>query len=81
MLRNAEEIAGLNFTEAQREMMLEGVNQNLRMYDELRQIHLDVSVEPACRFSPILPGMRFDTARLPFQMSAVSSLARPTKSQ
>ena len=67
MLKNAEEIAGLNFTEAQREMMLAGVNQNLHMYDELRQVHLDVSVEPAVRFSPILPGMRFDTERHAFR--------------
>ncbi len=81
MLKNAEEIAGLNFTEAQREMMLAGVNQNLHMYDELRQVHLDVSVEPAVRFSPILPGMRFDTERHAFRMSAVSSLTRPADLQ
>src|SRR5947209_18586865 len=53
MLKDAEEIAGLNFTEAQREMMLDGVNQHLQMYNELRQVHLDVTVAPALRFSPI----------------------------
>ncbi len=49
MLRDAEEISGLHFTDAQREMMLEGVNQNRDMYKELRQVHLDVSVPPAYR--------------------------------
>ncbi len=81
MLKNAEEIAGLNFTDAQREMMLAGVNQNLHMYDELRHVHFDVSVEPAVRFSPILPGMRFDTLRQAFRMSAVSSPTRPADLQ
>jgi Asp-tRNA(Asn)/Glu-tRNA(Gln) amidotransferase A subunit family amidase len=77
MLTEAEKIAGLHFTEAQRDMMVEGVNQNLRRYDELRQIHLDVSVAPALRFSPILPGMKFDTKRLPFRMSKLPNVSRP----
>jgi Asp-tRNA(Asn)/Glu-tRNA(Gln) amidotransferase A subunit family amidase len=77
MLKEAEKIAGLHFSEAQRDMMVEGVNQNLRRYDELRQIHLDVSVAPALRFSPILPGMKFDMKRLPFRMSKVPSTPRP----
>src|SRR5215470_5709723 len=57
MLKTAEELAGLNFTEAQRQMMLEGVNQNLQLYDQLRRVPLDASIEPALRFSPVLPGM------------------------
>jgi len=78
MLRDAEEISGLHFTDAQREMMLEGVNQNRDMYKELRQVHLDVSVPPAYRFSPILPGMRFDTVRRPFRMSEIGTLKKPS---
>jgi Asp-tRNA(Asn)/Glu-tRNA(Gln) amidotransferase A subunit family amidase len=78
MLLDAEEISGLHFTDVQREMMLDGVNQNRDMYRELRQVHLDVSVPPAYRFSPILPGMRFDTARRPFRMSEIGSLKKPS---
>jgi Asp-tRNA(Asn)/Glu-tRNA(Gln) amidotransferase A subunit family amidase len=78
MLRDAEAISGLHFTDAQREMMLEGVNQNRDIYEELRQIHLDVSVPPAYRFSPILPGMRFDTVRRPFRMSEIGTLKKPS---
>jgi Asp-tRNA(Asn)/Glu-tRNA(Gln) amidotransferase A subunit family amidase len=73
----AEQIAGLHFTDAQREMMLAGVNENSAFYDEVRQVHLDVSVAPALRFSPILPGMKFDKRRLPFRASSVSPLSRP----
>jgi Asp-tRNA(Asn)/Glu-tRNA(Gln) amidotransferase A subunit family amidase len=78
MLLDAEEISGLHFTDVQREMMLDGVNQNRDMYRELRQVHLDVSVPPAYRFSPILPGMRFDTVRRPFRMSEIDSLKKPS---
>jgi hypothetical protein len=38
MLIVSERIAGLNFTDAQREMMLEGVNGNLSFYEELRRV-------------------------------------------
>ena len=74
MLIAAERIAGLNFTDAQREMMLLGVNGNLAFYEELRRVNLDVSDVPALRFSPILPGMKFDKRRLPFRPSIVPSL-------
>jgi len=36
MLAGAEQLSGLQFTDAQRQMMLEGLNQNLHMYEELR---------------------------------------------
>jgi Asp-tRNA(Asn)/Glu-tRNA(Gln) amidotransferase A subunit family amidase len=81
MLREAEEISGLHFTDAQRDTMLKGVNENRDMYKELRQVHLDVAIPPALRFSPILPGMRFDTVKRPFRMSAIGTLRRPSDSE
>lgn len=77
MLIAAERIAGLNFTDAQREMMLEGVNGNLAFYEELRRVNLDVSDAPALRFSPILPGMKFDKKHLPFRPTPTPALTRP----
>lgn len=77
MLVAAERIAGLSFTDAQREMMLEGVNGNLGFYEALRRVPLDVSDAPALRFSPILPGMKFDKRRLPFRPTPLSTSTRP----
>jgi len=51
------------------------------MYKELREAHLDVTVQPALRFSSILPGMRFDTVKRPFRMSAIGALKRPPDSE
>jgi len=77
MLVAAEQLAGLHFTDAQREMMLAGVNDNAVFYDEIRRVHLEVTDAPALRFSPILPGMKFDKRNLPFRASTAPSVDRP----
>jgi Asp-tRNA(Asn)/Glu-tRNA(Gln) amidotransferase A subunit family amidase len=56
MLADAEALAGLEFSEAEREMVLEGVNRNLRAYQSLRTVSIPNSVHPALVFDPVLPG-------------------------
>jgi Asp-tRNA(Asn)/Glu-tRNA(Gln) amidotransferase A subunit family amidase len=56
MLANAEAIAGLEFTDAERELMLEGLNSNLEAYEKLRAVGIPNEVPPAVRFDPVLPG-------------------------
>ena len=68
MLLHAEKIAGLEFSDEERELMLDGLNDNLASYDKLRSISIDNSVPPAIQFSPLLPGMRFDQKRPQFKM-------------
>jgi len=52
----AEEIAGLEFTDAERDLMLEGLNNNREAYGRLRAITIPNEVAPALRFDPLLPG-------------------------
>jgi len=52
----AEEIAGLQFTDAERDQMLRGLNANLEAYGKLRAISIPNEVVPALRFDPLLPG-------------------------
>ncbi|MDZ7341673.1 MAG: amidase [candidate division KSB1 bacterium] len=59
MIQEAEKIAGLEFTPAERELMLDGVNENLDSFRQLRNIPIANSVAPALQFNPILPGMKF----------------------
>ncbi len=54
----AEKIAGLDFTTAEEEMMLRGVNRNLESYEALRKIDIPLDTEPAVTFRPYLPGRR-----------------------
>ena len=65
MLAEAERIAGLEFTDEERALMVRGVNRNLQAYETLRTIPLPNDVPPALHFDPRPPGMQLDTDRGP----------------
>jgi hypothetical protein len=69
MLRDAEQIAGVQFDDAERELILNRVNENVERYDALRTVALPNHVPSALRFSPILPGMTFERTRKPLRIS------------
>ncbi len=52
----AERIAGLSFTEAQRQMMVEDLTERLKDYEAMRQVPLPNEVIPAFVFDPTLGG-------------------------
>jgi len=60
MLRDAERLAGLEFTEDERELMVDGLNGYLQKYRKLRDVPLDNSVAPAVQFNPVVPGMSIE---------------------
>ncbi len=57
-LKAAEQLSGLEFTDAEREMMVGGLNRQLASYEKLRTVELPNDVPPALQFNPLLPGMR-----------------------
>ena len=57
-LIGAEQIAGLEFTDDERELMLAGLEELRDDYERLREVPLDNSVWPALLFEPVLPGMK-----------------------
>lgn len=61
MVAAAEQIAGLEFTDPEREMMLRGLNQTLRSYSALHEFPLANSVAPALLFLPSPPPAPGDT--------------------
>src|SRR6516164_4213926 len=69
MLKTAERIAGLEFTDAERDLLVDGVNQHLARFETMRTIPLPNSVPSCLRFSPVMPGMKFDIVRRPTRMS------------
>jgi len=77
MLKHALEVAGLEFSDEQREAILNGVNQNLTRYSELRAIHIDPNLAPPLYYSPIVPGTKLDRTARPFRASATKSVKRP----
>ena len=60
MLQQAERLAALEFTDDERELMVEGLNKYLEKYRKLREVSLDNSVAPAVQFNPVPAGMTFE---------------------
>jgi len=56
MLAVAAACAGLSFTDAERALMLKGVQRFLEHYEQLRAVPIDNSVAPALAFDPRLAG-------------------------
>jgi Asp-tRNA(Asn)/Glu-tRNA(Gln) amidotransferase A subunit family amidase len=56
MVRSAEALVGLHFTDAELDMMLAALQAQLADYGMLRQVTIPHQVPPALRFSPLLPG-------------------------
>jgi Asp-tRNA(Asn)/Glu-tRNA(Gln) amidotransferase A subunit family amidase len=57
-LECGEKIFGVDFTEAEEEQALNGVNNNLETYERIRQIEVPLDTEPAVTFRPYLPGKK-----------------------
>jgi Asp-tRNA(Asn)/Glu-tRNA(Gln) amidotransferase A subunit family amidase len=53
----AEEVAGLKFTDEQRQQMLDGLKSQEQQIEALHKIPLDNSVPPAVLFDPVPPGV------------------------
>jgi Asp-tRNA(Asn)/Glu-tRNA(Gln) amidotransferase A subunit family amidase len=58
MVMAAEQIIGLEFTDAERDMMLTDLNNALRSYDAIHGVSLPNGVFPAIRFDPVTPGLK-----------------------
>ncbi|MFN0088504.1 MAG: amidase [Blastocatellia bacterium] len=56
MLHTAEQLIGIELTDAQEAMALPGVNRNLGSYEALRKIEVPLDTEPATAFHPAPPG-------------------------
>ncbi len=57
-LECGEQIVGVDFTGAEQEQMLTGVNRNLSTYETLREIDVPLDTEPAFTFRPYLPNRK-----------------------
>ena len=78
MLKAAEKVAGIEFTDAERDLLITDVNQNLNRFEKMRTYHLENSVPMCIRFSPVLSGMKFDMTRRPMKMSRTPEVKRPS---
>jgi Asp-tRNA(Asn)/Glu-tRNA(Gln) amidotransferase A subunit family amidase len=62
LIAAAEGLAGVSFTDAQREMMVEGLKQQVSSIETLHKQAIDNSVAPAIAFNPLPPGFTMPKA-------------------
>jgi Asp-tRNA(Asn)/Glu-tRNA(Gln) amidotransferase A subunit family amidase len=74
----AQKLIGLQFSEAKRDSMLDGLAEQRDNYVHLRQVRLENSVPPALQFNPIPPGMVLGGKKRPLKMSKVPFVPTPT---
>jgi len=71
ILKDAEKMAGLKFTDEERDLMLEDLNQNLKSYEKIRKISIDNSIPPALEFNPLPIGVTAPENEKFFKMSNI----------
>jgi Asp-tRNA(Asn)/Glu-tRNA(Gln) amidotransferase A subunit family amidase len=79
MIAQAEVVAGVTLTDAEREAMLENLNRNADSYRQIRAVSLPNAVPPAIKFDPVLPGAHLPTIKKPFRPSHVTGAKRPER--
>src|SRR5258708_8877405 len=65
VVKNAEKLIGLNFSDAKQDSMLNDLNDLRTNYENLRKVPLPNSVPPALVFDPFPAGFVRETERRP----------------
>ena len=77
-IAGAEEIAGLTFSDEQRQQMVDGLKSQASQIEQLHAITLDNSVAPAIHFDPVPPGVTLaPPTKRPSVRSRVAARAVP----
>ena len=79
MLAHAEAVAGLSFTDAEREMVVDGLNTNLEAYKRLRAVTVPNTIHPALTFDPVLPGRTPQVRERVSRYTQHSDIKRPAR--
>jgi Asp-tRNA(Asn)/Glu-tRNA(Gln) amidotransferase A subunit family amidase len=76
IIDQAAEIADVPIPGDVREMMLANLETQREGYEEIYQLHMANSVQPALAFEPVLPGMKFETVKRPMRISEAPAVVQ-----
>ena len=77
MIDQAAALAGVTISTDQKQMMLDGLNQQRDGYEAIRKLHMPNSVPPAYIFDPLPPGATVSTEKhTPVYSSAVATMPK-----
>ncbi|MVN20109.1 amidase [Mucilaginibacter arboris] len=77
VVNEAEKITGIEFSLAQADSMLTGLNEHRKAYEELRKLHLPNNVVPALNFNPIPVGFVYPDKTNEFLLDKRSTANMP----
>src|SRR5215813_6473238 len=75
MMDQAAAIADVPIPTEQRKTLLETLNERVKGYEEIYELHIPNSVPPALTFDPVLSSTRFETEKRPIKISAAPAIA------
>jgi len=73
----AEKLIGLDFSDSKINLMLPDLREQLARFEALHRFAFSNDVPPALLFNPVPLGMKFETKRRKFKMSAVGKVRLP----
>ncbi len=76
-IQHAEKIIGIDFNDAERDSMLDNLNEQLENYQNIWKQNLANSIPPAISFNPIPVGFQFNKKQLPLKFSNYSYTKLP----
>src|SRR5438552_11436409 len=74
MIDEAALVADVPIADEYKQMMLDGLNDQIKGYEEIFKLHIANSVPPALIFDPILPGMEYERQKRPLRISAAPAV-------
>ena len=77
MISAAEKIIGLEFSDAKRDSMIDGLQEQLGNYANLRKVTLANDVMPSVIFNPIPSGFKLETGKSSFKESKIAPVSMP----
>lgn len=76
-IMEAEKLASVEFNDAERQQILNSIDNVLELYDAIRDAKLANGDGPAEVFDPRLPGMEFETVRRPARFTPIEPMPLP----
>jgi Asp-tRNA(Asn)/Glu-tRNA(Gln) amidotransferase A subunit family amidase len=77
-IENAEQISGLDFSDTERDSMVESLNDQLNNYKKIRELDLKNSIPPAILFNPIPARFKFPKEQGSVEFSDYSYAKMPS---
>ncbi|MEA5428387.1 amidase family protein [Arcicella lustrica] len=77
IVKKAERIIGLEFTQSEADSMLAELNDTRKSFEEIRKVELKNEVAPALVFNPLPTGFEFEKGNSFFKASNISTISLP----